>query len=255
MTLVFNWKSYLSIHESRELAAIIAEQASFLKEGDLIIAPSHLALHDVRYHLQGSTVKMATQGISQEPNLGAFTAQVPVQHLQSLDIDYAIIGHSEMRAYLGHTNSMISKQLSVCLASSITPIICIGETEEEKFAGRTEQVVVQQLQEMLSGQEIKPDRKVIIAYEPRWAIGTGKADTPENANHVHDLIKQASKDFKLNNLDVLYGGRMNPENIVVATTVHDERADVTRHGRPVNIRVHRAAPPDRIADEQQEPAK
>lgn len=215
--IIANWKMYLDIQSSRNLAAQVATWWDYTAQtgGELVICPSVLALHDVRQQVDGTKIKLGIQGLSMSPVLGAFTGQIPGEHFSELGIPYAIIGHSEMRSLQGVTDQDVSNQVAVALKHDITPIICIGETLEERNQGQTEQVVTTQIKTILSSLEIH-DHEICIAYEPRWAIGTGKAVDPVDAEHVHKQIFWAIKEYTkqdISRVHILYGGSVNADNL------------------------------------------
>ncbi|MFA6027507.1 MAG: triose-phosphate isomerase [Patescibacteria group bacterium] len=138
---------------------------------------------------------------------GAFTGEVSPLMLKDTGCEYVIIGHSERRQFFGETNESVNKKLKSALAHNLTPIFCVGETLEQREKNETEQVVTQQIQEGLK--DIKTLNQIVIAYEPVWAIGTGKVATPEQAQEVHALIRKLTSP----EISILYGGSVKPENI------------------------------------------
>jgi triosephosphate isomerase (TIM) len=215
--IIANWKMYLDIQESRNLAAQVASwwDKTAQSGGEFIICPSTLALHDVRQQLDGTPISLGAQDLSLSPVMGAFTGQIPGQHLHELDIKYAIVGHSEMRKFYGVTDEMVSNQVAVALAHNITPIICIGETKEERDEGRTDQVVLTQIKDIMGSLKVH-DHEICIAYEPRWAIGTGRAVESAEAQRVHQQILRIIKEHThqdVSRIHILYGGSVDASNI------------------------------------------
>lgn len=208
---------YLSIKESRELAAEVVKwwEEINCKDAELIIAPSSLALSDVEHQLRTSSIKLGVQDLSLSNEYGAFTGQISAHQAAESGATHAIIGHSEMRQFFHVTDSMVRKQLNAALTAGLVPIVCVGETREERDEGRTDQIVNSQIETIFSGLENFPE-DVYIAYEPRWAIGTGIPVDPAEAERVHDLIGHIMKEFHDKPEDivhVLYGGSVNAENI------------------------------------------
>lgn len=187
-------------------------------KAELVVCPSSLALSDVRQQLTGSDIKLGGQNLSLNESLGAYTGQIAGQHLQEMDAKYAIVGHSETRQFLCVTDQLVHQQVKVALAHQIIPIICIGETAEQRQAGRTDDVLVEQLQVILSGFDLTP-KDFIVAYEPRWAISAvsgGKSVEPDEAARAHKLIKHALLDFVEDSqaVSVIYGGSVDGDNVV-----------------------------------------
>ena len=215
--IIANWKMYLTIEESRNLAANLANwwPTDADNPNQLIICPSVLALQDVLQQLNGFNIQVGVQELSLSPQLGAFTGQIPAQQIQEIGAEYVIIGHSEMRNFFHVTDEMVAQQLHTALAYNLIPIVCIGETKEQRYQGKTDQIIVEQLQAIFSGMT-SPAPELSIAYEPRWAIGTGEPVDPAEAARVHELIRHTLKEFypdDNSSVDILYGGSVRAENI------------------------------------------
>ncbi len=215
--IIANWKMYLTIEESRNLSAHLAKwwKKDDCSHAELIVLPSTLAIHDVHQQLTNSGIQLGVQEIAMSHQLGAFTGQNPVQHLKELGLNYCLIGHSEMRQFYAITDKQVRQQVQVALSEKLIPIICIGETKEERDKGRTDQIITTQLHTIFDDLDIK-DAQVIIAYEPRWAIGSGNPVDPTEAERVHDLIRHTMSEFvekESSMVEVLYGGSVNAENI------------------------------------------
>lgn len=204
---------YLTIQESRELAAQLVQwqqiQASSMQ---LIVCPSAPAMHQVEYILQDSGLKLGAQQISFSSELGAHTSQVSAQQLKELNCSSVILGHSEVRSEFHVSDQQIHEQLLICLEHGFLPVICVGETAEEKQNGLTHQVIIKQLSTIFSQTNLR-GKKVIIAYEPRWAIGAGVGCDPEVANSIHELIAQTMKEYLADSFQLLYGGSVDSSNI------------------------------------------
>jgi triosephosphate isomerase len=216
--IVANWKMYLSIQASRELAMQISNwwQNNPCPNIELIISPSALAIHDVRPSLERASIAIASQELAFSTQAGAFTGQIGADQLLESGVSHAIIGHSEMREFFSLSDAMINQQVGNALKHDLVPIICVGETREERLVGRTDQVLVAQLEAALSGHEFA-QKQCLIAYEPRWAIGTGKPVDPDEAERVHQLILHTVSPFFLGReqgAQVLYGGSVDASNVL-----------------------------------------
>lgn len=203
---VANWKMYLSPDDSAELFKIAA------KNSEVVICPSFVVLERLGVLAKKSGIRLGAQDCFWE-NRGAYTGEISPLDLKELGCEYVIIGHSERRNYFKETDEMVGKKVKAILSVGLIPILCVGENEAERKAGKAEARVAEQLQKALAGAGLKKRQEIIIAYEPVWAIGTGKACAPTAAAEVHALIKrQAAKLFGLKNIRVLYGGSVEANN-------------------------------------------
>lgn len=184
---------------------------------EVVIAPVFTALKSVADRLEGSNVKVAAQDVSDQLKHGAHTGEICGDMLKDAGCSHVIIGHSERRAMYGDNDAFINRKLRAALNFGLTPILCCGETLDERDAGRAEQVVNDQLDADLSGLSAEEIAKLVIAYEPVWAIGTGRTATPEQAQQMHAYIRSwLTEKFGAGvaeNLRILYGGSVKPENI------------------------------------------
>lgn len=166
--------------------------------------------------LDDTGVKLAAQNVFHEPK-GAFTGEWAVSHLLELRVSYCIVGHSERRAMFGETDEVVAHKTRACLINSLTPVICVGETLTEREAGKTHQIIERQITAVLKCLEDVKKSPLVFAYEPVWAIGTGKTATPEQAEEVHQLIRQLlAKTWGPGLAEesrILYGGSVNAGNI------------------------------------------
>ncbi len=212
--LAGNWKMHLTIGEATALAKAVAEGASNASGGDVVVAPVFTALSSVASVLKGSRVAVAAQNIFYEDK-GAYTGEVAPGLLKDAGCDYVIIGHSERRKYFHETDATVNAKIKKALSAGLKPIVCVGETEEEREKGVTEFVIGQQVVAGLYG--IDSLEHVTIAYEPVWAIGTGKNATPDQAEAVHAFIRRlvrgAYGDAVAAAVRILYGGSVTPDNI------------------------------------------
>jgi triosephosphate isomerase len=209
-----NWKMNKTLQEGIALAQEIEKMASGVPgEVELIIAPPFIHVTEVKKLL--GRVKLGAQNCASEVS-GAFTGEVSASMLASAEVQYVIIGHSERRSYYGETNSIINKKVRLALQNHLNPIFCCGEVLSEREKGKHFDVVKEQLEEGLFN--LSPDEfgKVIIAYEPVWAIGTGVNATPAQAQEMHQYIRSliAGKygETVANNTSILYGGSCKPSN-------------------------------------------
>ena len=220
-----NWKMYKDIKESEELIQGIKAQAatapSFVT---VVVCPPFTSLHLAGNLLKGSAVKLGAQNMS-EHDEGAFTGEVSWKMLKSVGCEYVILGHSERRQYYGETDAKINLKAKKALANGLLPIICVGETLKERESGTTEKVVTTQVKGVLEGIPASEMERVTIAYEPVWAIGTGKVATPAQAQEVHahirGLLSQLFSRGLADRVVVQYGGSVKPDNAAELLAQHD----------------------------------
>lgn len=212
--LAGNWKMHNTIEESRTLARAIVDGAAAAKGGEVVIAPVFTALAPVAEVIKGSLVHLAAQDVFSEEK-GAYTGEVAPAMLRDAGCEYVIIGHSERRKYFHETDETVNLKMKKALSAGLKPIMCVGETEEEREKGVTEFIIGLQVRKGLFG--ITDLTDVTIAYEPVWAIGTGKNATPGQAEAVHafirGLLKESCGETTADNTRVLYGGSVTPDNI------------------------------------------
>lgn len=210
-----NWKMNLARDEAVALARQIADRASSMPDVELAVCPPSVYLDAVGAILQGSSVGLGAQNMYFEPN-GAFTGEISGSMLVDLRCAYVILGHSERRHILGETDEDVNRKVKVALQLGLTPIVCVGETLNEREAGRTKEVVAHQFTHSLAGLSAEQMQKIVIAYEPVWAIGTGKVATPAQAEEVHaDLRSLLESSYNAAVADVVriqYGGSVKPDN-------------------------------------------
>jgi triosephosphate isomerase len=209
-----NWKMNLNRAGAVALAQSVAGAASLAAEVDLLVCPPAVYLDAVR-GVVGNIVAVGAQDVYFESD-GAFTGEISTSMLKDLGCRYVILGHSERRHVIGEKDPLINRKVVASLAAGLTPILCVGETLEERQADRTEQVVSSQLAGSLAGLNAEQMTKVVIAYEPVWAIGTGKTASPEQAQEVHAQIRQwLAGHFTravADRMQILYGGSVKPDN-------------------------------------------
>ncbi len=211
-----NWKMFNNLSETvkliEELKAKINNEAL---NCDVIVCPPYTSLETADRSIKGSAIKLGAQNMYFEEN-GAFTGEVSASMLKSTGCEFVILGHSERRTIFKESDELINKKIKKALASGLKPIFCIGETLQEREEGITEKVVKTQVVNGLKDISAEEMGKIIIAYEPVWAIGTGKTATPDQAQEVHAVIRNLiaelySKEVAYN-LVIQYGGSVKPDN-------------------------------------------
>ena len=182
---------------------------------DVVVCPPFVCIPAVAEAVKGSNIKVGAQNVHFEKS-GAFTAEVSVDMLKALGVEYVIVGHSERRQYFGETDEVVNKRALAALAGNITPIICVGELKTERESGITHAVVEKQTRLVLANMTNEQVEKCVIAYEPVWAIGTGLTATKEDAEEVIGFIRSIVKDMygeaTAEAIRIQYGGSMNPKN-------------------------------------------
>ena len=210
-----NWKLHMSVTESVALARALRDQVSPHAAASVAVAPVFTALSAVAEALSGSAIAVAAQNLYWEPQ-GAFTGEVSAPLLKDVGCSMAIIGHSERRQLFGETDEAVNRKVAAALAMDLTPILCVGETLEERESQRTLPVVLGQLSAGLDGLEPALARRVVVAYEPVWAIGTGRTASPGDAQEVHAAIRgRLAETFSADVaavMPILYGGSVKPDN-------------------------------------------
>ncbi|MEZ4224689.1 MAG: triose-phosphate isomerase [Polyangiaceae bacterium] len=208
-----NWKMYKGGAQGVALARDVVNACGDLAATDVVIAPPFTALAAVAHELSGSRVGLAAQNLHPKPE-GAFTGEVSAPMLKEAGCGWVIIGHSERRQYFGETDDSVREKVAAALEAGLHPIVCVGETLQEREGGKTMEVVFRQLDAFAKLLAARPAFGV-IAYEPVWAIGTGKVAGPEQAEEVHAALRgrlgEISNDFA-DQVRILYGGSVKPDN-------------------------------------------
>jgi triosephosphate isomerase len=197
-----------------DLCARIVTGAQDLDNVDIVLCPPYTLLGSVNLSIQDSPCHLGAQDMDSNDS-GAFTGQVSAAMLIECGCEYVILGHSERRSIYGETDQLVAGKVSQALDNELIPILCVGETQQERESGVTEEVVSRQLQAVIDKVGIAAFDNIIIAYEPVWAIGTGLTATPEQAQDVHHAIRQQLADLDQGIADgcrILYGGSMKPGN-------------------------------------------
>ncbi|KUG23326.1 triosephosphate isomerase [hydrocarbon metagenome] len=209
-----NWKMHNNVAESIALAKAIKEGSTGIKNGEVIVAPTFTSLFSVGEAISGSKILLAAQNMYYEDK-GAFTGEISPGMLKDAGCTYVIIGHSERRKYFHEQDSDVNLKVKKALTVGLKPIMCVGETDEEREKGVTRAVVGRQVKEGLNG--VERIDNVVIAYEPVWAIGTGKVATPEQAQEVHSFIRGILRTLyggsTADDIRILYGGSVTKDNI------------------------------------------
>jgi triosephosphate isomerase (TIM) len=208
-----NWKMNKTLAEAQALARHIRQGVAPKHRAEVGLGPPFMALHLVADVLAGSDIRLLAQNAFWETH-GAYTGEISPVMLADLGCDYVIIGHSERRQHFHETDATVNRRLNAVLATGLSVILCVGETLEQREAGLTFGVVRTQLQEGLGGLAPAADR-LVIAYEPVWAIGTGKTATPDQAQEVHAFIRSLLREFMGHHAEeirIQYGGSVTPDN-------------------------------------------
>ena len=210
-----NWKMNKTVAESVALAKEIVEKSKGISKTEIVIAPTYLATAKVADVIKGSNVKLAVQDIHWE-NQGAYTGKVSIDMVKEIGVEYVIIGHSEQRQYFHETDETVNKKAKKVLSASLKPIICIGETLDERNGGKLESVLTAQVNGAYKDISKEDALKTVIAYEPVWAIGTGVVATDEQAQeaqkYVRSLVAKIYGESVAEAIRIQYGGSMKPDN-------------------------------------------
>jgi triosephosphate isomerase len=207
-----NWKMNKTVGEAAEFVDALLPRIA-ATQCDVVICPSFVALSEVVERRRGTAVRVAAQNMHEE-EWGAFTGEVSAPMLAEIDVDAVILGHSERRQFFGETDEALARKVPAALAADLEPILCVGESEAARDGGETEQVLERQLQADLAGVESADLARVVIAYEPIWAIGSGRTATPEQAQEVCAFIRDVVRlrGAAADAVRILYGGSMKPDN-------------------------------------------
>jgi len=212
-----NWKMYKTTGESVDTALALKSLVANANHCEVVIAPVFTALKTVADRLEGSNIGVAAQDCSTEPEEGAHTGEVAAFMLRDVGVSYVIVGHSERRQFYFETDTMVRRKVQAAITSGLTAIMCMGESLEQRDQGIAERVVSGQLSGGLSGLTASDLDRIIVAYEPVWAIGTGRTATPEQAQEMHAFIRRVFaerySESAAQALRILYGGSVKPDNI------------------------------------------
>ncbi len=208
---------YKTLYESLETALALKPLVSNANHCEIVIAPVFTSLKTVADRLEGTNIKVAAQNCSTETKHGAHTGEISADMIKDVGCSHVIIGHSERRQFYGETDETVRRKVGAALAQGLTAIVCVGEMLEQRDEGKAESVVEAQLCDGLADLTASDLVRIIVAYEPVWAIGTGRTATPEQAQEMHAFIRRVfserhSRDAA-NSLRILYGGSVKPDNI------------------------------------------
>jgi triosephosphate isomerase (TIM) len=221
-----NWKMYKDVNEAVELVNGIKRDAFDVENVEIVVCPPFVDISDVSEIAGESNIKVGAQNCYWETE-GAYTAEISVPMLKSVGCKYVIIGHSERRKYFGETDETVNKRITAAIDGGLIPILCVGETLEEREADKTMDVVKTQVTGGLKGFNEAYLDSLVVAYEPVWAIGTGKTASPDQAQEIHAMIRKLlaelySEAFSQSKC-ILYGGSVKPDNI--KTLMQEEDID------------------------------
>jgi triosephosphate isomerase (TIM) len=211
-----NWKMFKTVHEAVVFAKELRQLVHGVSGVDIVLAPPFTALHAVAEAARASEIAVAAQDLFWERE-GAFTGAVSAAMVREAGAEYAIVGHSERRRIFGDTDAMVNRKTLAALGAELIPIVCLGETLEERDANQTFPVLDRQIREGLDGLNAQQVGGLVIAYEPVWAIGTGRNATPEQAQEAHAHIRNRLRGWfggeAAERCRILYGGSVKPDNI------------------------------------------
>ncbi len=212
-----NWKMYKLLGEAVEMALALKSLIANANHCEVVIAPVFAHLKTIADRLEGSNIKIAAQNCSTETKHSAHTGEISADMLKDVGCSFVLIGHSERRQFYGETNESVNKKTKAALQVGLTAIVCVGEMLVERESGNAETVVKTQLIGALDGLTVSDVERIIIAYEPVWAIGTGQTATPGQAQEMHGFIRQTFAEIQgketAESMRILYGGSVKPENI------------------------------------------
>ncbi len=216
LIIAANWKMHKTAAETAAFCRELQKEESNFEGVDVIICPPFTALPTAGEILQGSKIKVGAQNIHWEEK-GAFTGEIAASMLLEYGVEYVIIGHSERRHIFGENDMQINRKVKAAFNKGLKPILCVGETEDERHNGATELVLQRQLVSAFEGLNPEAINNLVIAYEPVWAIGTGRAATAEDAgnagDYIHDLVREKLGVEVASRLRIQYGGSVKPDNI------------------------------------------
>jgi triosephosphate isomerase len=211
-----NWKMNKTVGEAVELVKELKVSIAGVEGVEVAVAPPFTALYAVRKELEGSSIRLVAQNLHWEEK-GAYTGEISSLMLKELGCHYVIIGHSERRQFFGETDATVNKRIKAALTQGVIPILCIGETLNEREEEKTFTVIDSQLGNGLKGIGAREIERMVIAYEPVWAIGTGKTATPQQAEEVHQFIRQGLEKLYTRGIAeevrIQYGGSVTPESV------------------------------------------
>lgn len=210
-----NWKMHKTVAEAIDLVRGLKLELAGVKEVDIVVCPPFTALCEVSKLLLDSNIRLGAQNMNENP-AGAYTGEIAAFMLKEFSVRYVILGHSERRTYYGETDALVSRKAQAAHAAALKPIVCVGETLEQRDRGETETVLERQVRGSLAGLTREQMLETIIAYEPVWAIGTGRNATPEQAQEaqafIRRLLAQMYDESVARRVRIQYGGSVKPSN-------------------------------------------
>jgi triosephosphate isomerase len=210
-----NWKCNKTVAEALDLVSDLKRELAGVKEVDIVVAPPYTALSEVSKSILDSNIKLAAQNMT-ENNFGAFTGEICAGMLKEFSTRYVILGHSERRQYQKESDELIAKKAAAVHAANLKPIVCVGETLAEREGNQTEKVLETQVRGSLAGLSKEQAIETVIAYEPVWAIGTGKTATTQQAQDAHAFIRKVLASMfdaeAARKIRIQYGGSVKPNN-------------------------------------------
>lgn len=215
--LIANWKMQLSNSEAVKLTEELKNSITNENNAEIILCPSFTALSKINEVLKGNPIKLGAQNVWYHEK-GQYTGEISPIQLKELGVEYVIIGHSERRQHLKETDEDVNRKAKICLDNNITPIVCVGETFDERRTGQTDLILIRQVSKALEDLQLKNNQNLIIAYEPVWVIGSGQAIKPEDAQHVaqviqHELLNFFDKKITDEQISIIYGGSIDANNV------------------------------------------
>lgn len=211
-----NWKMNKTVGEAVNMVKALKPAVTDVNDVEILLCPTYTALYAVNNEIKDSNIKLGAQNLFWESK-GAFTGEISPNMLKDSGCSYVIIGHSERRQYFGETNETVNKKTKAAFNAGLIPVVCVGETLEEREKDITFKVIETQIRGGLANLTAEEAASVVIAYEPVWAIGTGKTATPDQAQEVHSFIRKLYAElYKKDAADkvrILYGGSVNPKNV------------------------------------------
>lgn len=211
-----NWKMHKNIPEAIAMVKELKPLISDVKDVDVLICPVFTAVYPLANEVKGSNIQIGAQNVYWEPK-GAFTGEIAVSMLADAGCSYVIIGHSERRQYFCETDETVNKRTKATLDAGLIPIVCVGETLQERESDNTFKVIEKQVRDGIKNFSKEEAGKIVVAYEPVWAIGTGKTASPQQAQEVHEFIRKIYSEMYgsdvAEKVRILYGGSVKPDNV------------------------------------------
>lgn len=218
-----NWKMNGTRNSITELLGALKQGVATINSTEIVVFPPYIFLEQVQNELQGSNIEYGAQNVYQE-EAGAYTGEISPGMLRELGCSYVLVGHSERRQLLGETDQEIAEKFILAAKNGIKPVLCVGETQQEREQALTFEVIARQLSAVLNQTDADSLREAVIAYEPVWAIGTGLTATPEQAQEVHEFIRKQVGNLNKNlaqQMRIIYGGSVKQNNATALFSMPD----------------------------------